>query len=264
MRFMPRVAREQEDAPRIQAAVPFEEKKDPWVVQKEVERMASRVERLGVSSDTVGMADELDDVEASIAAEAGSRLLGEILKTREELCKERGYQPHEMEECELFMKKACDPNANSTSSHALRKADQESSLSRPECSHFFMAKRTVIAAAPAAAPRGAPGPAVLGGKPEGPLPEQGFNEYANGLKVNHKDGKTFVDDWGKEFGPASGQRAFHEICREHPNNHWCRLHGYSHKKKKMMPKVFGAASSRGLGAMVAALALCAAALYVPA
>ncbi|CAD7956074.1 unnamed protein product [Amoebophrya sp. A25] len=65
-----------------------------------------------------------------------------------------------------------------------------------------------------------PGPKPSG-DPTGDLPEQGFE----GDMVNHVDGETQTDDWRREFGPGQPD-TYASVCAEHPNNEWCRLHGY--------------------------------------
>eukprot|EP00392_Amoebophrya_sp_AT5.2_P013311 g13429.t1 len=62
-------------------------------------------------------------------------------------------------------------------------------------------------------------------KPKGPppkeLPAQGFE----GEGVAHIDGETQTDDWREEFGPGQPD-TYSSVCAEHPDNEWCRLHGY--------------------------------------
>jgi len=74
--------------------------------------------------------------------------------------------------------------------------------------------------APAAGP--SPAAAVLESKEGRPLQEQGFA----GELVEHEDENTMTEDWGREFGPRAGHRDIKTICKEHPDNEWCSLHGY--------------------------------------
>jgi hypothetical protein len=80
----------------------------------------------------------------------------------------------------------------------------------------------MIGGAPGPAPyyAAAPGPAIT--RPIRGLQSQGFM----GDLVEHEDESTMTEDWGKEFGPASGHRDIALICREHKDNEWCLMHGY--------------------------------------
>jgi len=55
------------------------------------------------------------------------------------------------------------------------------------------------------------------------LPTQGYW----GKLVEHEDKKTMTEDWGAEFN--ADHRTYAEICKEHPDNQWCRQNGY-HKR----------------------------------
>jgi hypothetical protein len=92
------------------------------------------------------------------------------------------------------------------------------------------------AAAPASAPASAPaapaGP-ILGTKAGRPLQSQGYS----GDLVAHEDGETMTDDWGREFGPKAGHRDIKTICKEHPDNEWCSLHGYNEEPKRSAASV---------------------------
>jgi len=263
MRFMKNEVREEEEkeahvekeggvSENLQGAQPHVEAKDPVVLQHEIERMAERMKRVGIEDGTIEMADQLDDIEVSLE-NSDPALQSEIVSTREELCAERGFQGHELEECDHFMHQACGPRANSpTRGKAAR-------VPKLKCQHFFIASRRVgtakakaavvahfdaardvaIAPAPAASsPNSAPGPAtrLFGGKFYRELPDQGFM----GELVKHDDKQSLVKDWGKEFGPSSGQREFEAICAEHPHNEWCRIHGYY----RVEPKRSGAVPAR--------------------
>jgi len=54
------------------------------------------------------------------------------------------------------------------------------------------------------------------------LPSQGFE----GPPVHHDD-KTQIANWMKEYGPKGQSHDYWKICREHPENAWCQLKGYS-------------------------------------
>jgi len=82
-------------------------------------------------------------------------------------------------------------------------------------------------AAPAASPAaGIQGP-ILGTKASRELQAQGFS----GEFVEHEDDKTMTGDWGREFGPSSNHREVKVICKDHPGNEWCSLHGYYKEQK---------------------------------
>jgi hypothetical protein len=83
-------------------------------------------------------------------------------------------------------------------------------------------------AAPSPAAPPSPAGPLLGSMKYRPLQEQGFH----GEDVIHVDQETMTGDWGREFGPAAGHRDVRKICKEHPGNEWCLLHGYYDKKKK--------------------------------
>jgi hypothetical protein len=81
---------------------------------------------------------------------------------------------------------------------------------------------------PAMAMSPAPAPAFRGEY----LPSQGFG----GDLVAHSDGVTQTDDWHAEYGPH--HREFHDmrkICKEYPNNKWCKAKGY-HDEPASKPK----------------------------
>jgi len=115
------------------------------------------------------------------------------------------------------------------------------------------------APAPALSPGPAPGPVpapfipgVSAGKPHGPLGDDEAYYYKKegkdagrlhmseklklptqgywGKLVEHEDGVSQTDDWGKEFGPSSGHDSFRTICEHHPENPWCEQQGYNRHK----------------------------------
>lgn len=71
-----------------------------------------------------------------------------------------------------------------------------------------------------------------GGKDEGrlhmdgslKLPAQGYW----GKLVEHDDQKSVTSDWGSEFGPASKHRSYASICKDFPDNAWCKRHHAPH------------------------------------
>eukprot|EP00747_Dinoflagellata_sp_TGD_P210779 gnl/TRDRNA2_/TRDRNA2_84033_c0_seq1.p2 gnl/TRDRNA2_/TRDRNA2_84033_c0~~gnl/TRDRNA2_/TRDRNA2_84033_c0_seq1.p2 ORF type:complete len:125 (+),score=25.80 gnl/TRDRNA2_/TRDRNA2_84033_c0_seq1:38-376(+) len=105
----------------------------------------------------------------------------------------------------------------------------------------------------APAPGPAPGPAARFHMDSlTPVAEQGFQ----GESVNHKDKETMIGDWNNEFGPKSGHRSPRAICKEHPNNKWCKYHGlYPKKHKKKVETKSDAGRARVAAAVVAAVAL---------
>lgn len=107
------------------------------------------------------------------------------------------------------------------------------------------------AAAPASQPQGlaaapASAPASIGddeewyfkngGKDEGrlhmdgslKLPAQGYW----GKLVEHDDQKSVTSDWGAEFGPAAKHRSYASICKDFPDNAWCKRHHPPHTDQK--------------------------------
>merc|ERR1719515_704306 len=96
--------------------------------------MAERMKRIGVENSTIDMAEQLDDIETSLE-NSDPTLHSEIVATREELCAERGFEGHQLGECERFMHRACGPGANSvTRGPAAR-------VPKHKCEHFFGARK---------------------------------------------------------------------------------------------------------------------------
>jgi len=215
------------NAPHSEKDVDF---KDPVELQKEIERMAERMKHMPVET-SMEIADQLDEIETTLENSNHDKALhSEIVATREELCAERGFQGHQLGECERFMHRACGPDATSaTRGPAAR-------VPRHKCEHFYIAGRsgaaanvrmdarrvTHAAAAPSPGPSPAPGPQLFGGKFHRELPDQGFS----GELGQHEDRKSAIKDWGREFGITSGHKNARAICAEHPNNEWCLIHGY--------------------------------------
>jgi len=103
------------------------------------------------------------------------------------------------------------------------------------------------AGSPAAGP--APGPAVAWDSMAiRPLQAQGFD----GENVMHEDQETMTGDWGREFGPGAGHRDVKTICKEHPDNEWCDLHGFRDKPKSAATSL----TSSVVAIFAAALLMC--------
>mmetsp|Transcript_32875 Transcript_32875/g.74325 ORF Transcript_32875/g.74325 Transcript_32875/m.74325 type:complete len:322 (+) Transcript_32875:37-1002(+) len=205
----------------------------PRKVQQEVEQMAMRAERLGKAGEEV--AGELSIVEASlekVASASGDRELAqEIQAVRAGLCAEQGFRSHERKACEDFMQGACQRK-----DAAAARLKRRRLISKVLCQRFFAEEAALKASAPAPAPKSSEetlpepeAPASTGepaspefSKKERPLPSQGYK----GDLVEHNDNSTATGDWQKEFGPAAGHRDIRAICRDFPDNQWCRLHMY--------------------------------------
>lgn len=202
---------------------------------------------------------------SKVGATRNPKLAKEINDLREDICAERGFKRHEKTQCERFMEQACSafrdsssrlppqskPNggfhlaSRTTKSHcdSFFRVSQAPADSDQEASDVTQAEVAAAQAhapsgampgAPAGAPGAAAGPAAypgpyFGTKADRPLPEHGFkplvHQTFDGDLVQHTN-MTQVDDWGEEFGPQAQHRSFYTICKEHPNNEWCRLHGY--------------------------------------
>jgi len=99
------------------------------------------------------------------------------------------------------------------------------------------------APAPAAAsPAAGPAPGVLSSMKIAPMPEQGLDGE---IVAPHEDQATMTGDWGREFGPHSGHESIQTICKEHPENEWCLLHGFNKKNRS---------AARSLSALMAIFA----------
>jgi len=206
---------------------------------------------------------ELEDVEAALASRAGGdvALAKEISSTRGDLCAQQGFHSHEREDCESFMRKSCIPDVSNFHSSHVEQMLLPEALCRQ---FFLAGSGDAPASAPAAkeerdgeagaAPaateesseEGEPAAEVVGGGQPAPapvavgaaapapgkakrpwftkavdsLPEQGYS----GDLIDHEDSETSTDDWQEEFGPNAGHRTYREICRDFPENEWCRLH----------------------------------------
>lgn len=69
-------------------------------------------------------------------------------------------------------------------------------------------------------------PATLDMAADRPLPEDGLSEAMTGPPVKHDNYYTWVSDWQDEFpldlNSASEDSTMARICKEHPQNQWCR------------------------------------------
>jgi len=243
----------------------------PRVVQRKVEEMAMRADKLA-GKDEEGASKvhvELEDVEAALATRAGddTALAEEIRAVRAELCSKRGFRSHRSADCEAFMRTSCFPDSQGIDDTEAA-APNSPTVPVALCKQFFSTEKA--AAAPAAAPGPAlagapspsPGPAALA--PEAAqfrdLPEQGFD----GDFVGHLDQTTQTSDWQREFGPDAGHRTYREICKDRPNNRWCRLHlaykGNLGQGWGPRPQKSGAAAHFGSGGVVVLLAAAGAAV----
>lgn len=231
-----------------------EETEQPAEVQQEVERMMTRVKRLGDPEAEAKYVSELANVEAALAdTRAGitdKNLANEIAAVRASLCEQQGFAQHETADCDSFMRKAC-PLQETPRNTPKRKA--LSPVSDAQCAHFFQAELKVagdggITNNTATNPNvSVPVPAggLFGSKKGRPLPSQGYNEYGDGEVVEH-DNSTATADWQKEFGSWSGRRDVYAICRDFPDNEWCRLHSFHKNPHKSGATPSGRCSSTGL------------------
>lgn len=286
----------EEDPPSLERHIeedPPEQPGNPvWEMQKEIEQMALRDERLAQSDETAAaeVAGELEDMEAALATRVGGgdiTLANEISSVRGELCADQGYRSHERAECEAFMRKSCIPESGEPADEA-HPAIEQLLLPEEVCRHFFLAEEAsaglpvpgpspaqALAPQPAQYWAPAPGPAPYSALAPGPAAatqRPWFSKSIDALKEGHThaDTKTATSDWGEEFGPNAGHRTYRQICRDHPDNEWCRLHmNYdgdpSHlpsgwQRSHLAQKPGGAARPRGIH-VVAALLLLTASLW---
>jgi len=207
-------------------------------------------------------------------------IIAKIKKARANICVEQQLEKRDHSRCEIFMNLACplqDVSNTALSDHATEEKekgkendedDEEVPVPATLCDHFYLlgGKRLIApapgpapgpVAAPATSPAGAPGPGPAAGpaddSPAGkdpfaytgpyfgtkrlrPLQEHGFH----GDAVMHENGETMTSDWQTEFGPAAGHRSFVEICKDFPDNEWCRLHMYDPQAQRWMSERSGA------------------------
>jgi len=160
-----------------------------------------------------------------------------INQMRAEVCASKP-DPREHEECMKFMKEQCKPGGdNGVEGKAAQMNGEpgEVTTGKGFCSKFFpneekkkeevkeepkpkVEEHHEEEAKPIEKHEAHPPPSPDGMN----LPEQGFK----GPLVNHDD-DTQVANWTKEYGPKGQEHDFEKICREHPENAWCKLKGYS-------------------------------------
>lgn len=226
--------------------------KTPEELQGEVQAMAKRLEKMGAAvgdtPDTVALSREMEHVEDDIATEGNSKVKAEAEGVKASLCIQEGEEAakarsekrparrirgerEEQVECQSFMRGACSVlDADPPAENAL--------VNRLQCEMFFVNTGGSAGPSPGPAPGPAPYPGpdpnkysapaaaqIMNTMEEGELPEQGFDGPA-GKFVEHNDFSTMTEDWQQEFGPEAKQRTADDICREFPDNEWCRLHGY--------------------------------------
>jgi len=249
------------------------------------------LEHYAVQDDVAVSPDFLEDLgsaEDALRQEGGDlEIIAKIKKARANICVEQQLEKHDHTRCEIFMNLACplqDGPNSVPSDHDMEEKDKEKDEDDEEvpvpatlCDHFYLlgGKRVVApdsgpapgpVAAPAASPAGAPGPAAgpspgrdpfaytgpyFGTKRLRPLQEHGFH----GEAVIHEDGETMTSDWQTEFGPAAGHRSFVQICKDFPDNEWCRLHLYDPQAQKWMNQKSGAGYARNSFAVLCAVAV---------
>jgi hypothetical protein len=225
---------------RRRPALPHnDETKDPEQVQHEVERMMTRVEKIGDPALTDRYVVELAHVEADLAerTRAGATnaaLRHEIASVRAKLCDEQGFAHHETQDCERFMNQGCEISGSWKTKQA--KARANAPVTDAQCQHFFLvgARDEPTVFDTASNPNVSvpvPEEGLFGGKQLRPLPVHGYNEYGEGKLVEHTN-ETAIGDWQKEFGSYSGGRNVQAICRDFPDNQWCRLHVRRRKRHK--------------------------------
>lgn len=236
-------------------------------IQNEVEGMVSRVRSLQEENVTATFDESLVGVEEALYAMAvrskDRTLVREVSKVRADLCADRGFDRLDLDGCEQFMKSSCGAS----------RAAGAPPVPAADCFAFFAneadstrsASVSRVAQAPVAAPAAAPGPAptpgpgLFGGKVGRPLQEQGFD----GPLVEHKNFDTHTEDWQREFGPQAGHASFDEICAKHPNNQWCRIHGYGPHAYRSEELKSGAADTHGQSFAACSVALMLAAQIMP-
>jgi len=212
---------------------------------------------------------DLGEAEDALRQEGGDlEIIAKIKKAHAFICVEQQVEKRDHKQCEIFMNVACplqDASDNDEEEKVEERDEDNKEVPVPAslCDRFYVlgGKRVTApgpapgpAAAPAASPAGASGPAAASaGSPAGddpfahkgpffgtkklrPLQEHGFH----GDAVIHEDGESMTSDWQSEFGPAAGHRTFVEICKDYPDNEWCRLHMYDPEAQRWMNQKSGA------------------------
>jgi hypothetical protein len=219
--------------------------------------MMQRIELLPEGHDKAEYVNQLVGVEEALAERTGAAgkfvsvaLVDEIASSRATLCMDQGFERHETVDCETFMRVVCSLQGKpSEKEEDLRFAPvaKVPPVSAEKCHSFFQeAQREeeagtagaeaeeeqdqrglegdgqFMTAAAANGTNGSNGSSAefFGGKKNRELPEQGYNEYEDGVLVKHPDLHTHVSNWLHE---GEG-RDIETICKEFPDNEWCQLH----------------------------------------
>jgi len=268
------------------------QEEDHTTVLGDLENEAVKLlEHYAVQDDVAASPDFLGDLgeaEDALRQEGGDlEIIAKIKKARANICVEQQIEKRDHRQCEIFMNLACplqDSPDNDKEEKEKEKDDDDEEVPVPAslCDHFYLlgGKRVTApapapgpVAGPAASPAGSPGPAAgpsaspggddpfaykgpyFGTKRLRPLQEHGYH----GDAVIHEDGETMTSDWQTEFGPAAGHRSFVEICKDFPDNEWCRLHMYDPQAQRWMNQKSGTGLVRNyvtaLCTVVAAFAL---------
>lgn len=192
--------------------------------------MTERLRNMDDTDLALRFAEELEQEELKLLGRAHDvDFAREIGAVRADLCTQHGFESHELQLCETFMRSSCPPEVQ----EPLVPMDYCLAFARDEHVSFHAESSAAHAGAPGAAAGPAPGPspALFGGKFLRELPEQGLE----GEAVKHEDQMTMGDDWMQEHGKWSGSRSFQAICADHPGNEWCRLHGLGPRTPAPMP-----------------------------
>jgi len=206
----------------------------------------------------VGVEEALAERTGAAGKFVSMNLVDEIASSRTTLCMDQGFERHETVDCETFMRVVCSLQGKpSEKEEDLRFAPvaKVPPVSAEKCHSFFQeaqreeeagtagasGEEAALAAAEeeqdqrglegdsqfttdaaANGTNGSNGSSAMffGGKKNRELPEQGYNEYEDGVLVKHPDLHTHVSNWLHE---GEG-RDISVICKEFPDNEWCQLH----------------------------------------
>lgn len=205
----------------------------------------------GTAGDVSKYVTKLGQKEASLGSYANKDLMGRLLTMREELCQEQGFQQKETTDCEKFMGVAC----------SLEGAGSAQSVPAEKCHQFFMEEGASVdvkesqegseeAATQAVEEPAAEAPAeenatnssgegLFGAKKGRAIAEQGYNEYEGGKLVEYKDLHNHPEDWLAE----RDGRDYVAICKEFPNNLWCKMHTHQKTRQRPVPSYSSASDS---------------------
>lgn len=215
-------------------AHPHEASSEDLHIQQEIETMTERLRNMNDTDFALHFGQELERAEMQLQARTNDVDFNrEIGAVRADLCTQHGFESHELEQCEGFMRSSCPPMVPvplvPTEYCVAFFRDEPVNFKAERASGFAAALRGASGAAPGPSP--GPSPALFGGKVNRALPEQGVA----GKPVVHEDQTTMTDDWMQEHGRWTGSRSFREICSERPDNEWCQLHGFSATIKPPAP-----------------------------